>query len=300
MASTLLDRWAQLSTQTLQTIISWFKATDNQPITKVIRTINLETLIRDPTITRAATLPLTPTNVIARSTVIPAGTILQTSTNLSTSAMLPTSTLLLTSTTTLASPSSQVAADVPSVMDISSFGSASWMSMIDSSSLGWLFFYFLVSLFVVSCLKCLCNHHQSIVAVPGLLRQFFTDIAGNRVRNIGIHVVGDVNFLVDETAGATARMNRRSRRAMQASIDKTRRAAGSAGRYVADNTRIARIRTVQVIRDPFFGGIIGVTIVYFVTFGVPVFGNKACKCGIPLGLVNSSHDAQNLEHVRRS
>ena len=182
MASTLLDRWAQLSTQTLRTIISWFKATDHQPITKVIKTINLETIIRDTTITKAATLSLTPTNVIASSTVIPAGTMLQTSTILPTNTMLPTSTLLLTSTSTLASPSSQVAADVTSIMDDSSFTLASWMSMIELSSLGWLFFYFLVFLFVVSCLKCFCNHRQSIVAFPGLLRQFFTDVAGNRVR----------------------------------------------------------------------------------------------------------------------
>lgn len=118
--------------------------------------------------------------------------------------------------------------------------------------------------------------------------------------NIGIHVIGDVDFLVNETAGAMAHMNRRSRRAMQASIEKTRRAAGRTGRFVSDNTRTARIRTVQVIRDPFFGGIIGVTVVYFVTFGVPVIGYKACKCGIPLDLANSSHDTQNLEHVRRS
>ncbi|KAL9610881.1 MAG: hypothetical protein Q9204_009054, partial [Flavoplaca sp. TL-2023a] len=297
MASTLLDRWAKLSTQTLQTIISWFKATDHQLITKVIKTINIETIIRDPTITKAATLPLTPTNVMVSSTVKPIGTMLQTSTILPTNTMLPTSTLLLTSTTTtLASPSSQVAADASSVMDDSLFNLASWMSVIDLSSLGWLFLYFLAFLFVVSCLKCLCNHRQSIVAVPGLLRQFFTDIAGNRVRNIGIHVVGDVDFLVDETAGAMARMNHRSRRAMQASMEKTRRAAGRAGRYVSDNTRMARIRTVQMIRDPFFGGIIGVTVVYFVNFGVPVFGNKACKCGVPVDLANSSHDAQNLEH----
>ncbi|KAL8981180.1 MAG: hypothetical protein Q9205_003961 [Flavoplaca limonia] len=214
--------------------------------------------------------------------------------------MLPTSTLLLTSTTTLASPSSQVAADVTSVMDGSLFGSANWMSMIDLSSLGWLFFYFLAFLSVVSCLKFLWNHRQSIAAFPGLLRQFFTDVAGNRVRNIGIHVVGDVNFLVDETAGAMARMNRRSRRAMQASIDTTRRAADRAGRYVSDNTRIARIRTVQVIHDPFFGGIIGVTVVYLVNFGVPVIGRGSCKCGMPTDMANVSHDAQNLEHIRRS
>ncbi|KAL9001887.1 MAG: hypothetical protein Q9180_010000, partial [Flavoplaca navasiana] len=230
MASTLLDRWAQLSTQTLRTMIAWFKATEHHPITKVIKTINLETIIRDPTITKAATLPLTATDVIASSTVIPTGTMLQTSTILPTSAMLPTSTLLLTSTTTLASSSSQVAADVSAVMDTSSFGSASWMSMTNFSSLTWLFFYFIASLFVVSCLKCLWNHRQSIAAFPGLLHQFFTDVAGNRVRNVGIHVVGDVNFVVDETAGAMARMNRRSRRALQISIEKTRRAGDRAGR----------------------------------------------------------------------
>lgn len=182
MASTLLDRWAQLSTQTLRTIISWFKATDHQPITKVVKTVNIETLIRDPTITKAATLPLTATNAIASSSVIPAGTMLQTSTILPTNTMLLTSTLLLTSTTTLASPSSQVAADVTSVMDISSFGLASWMPMIDLSSLEWLSFYIFAFIFVVSCLKCLWNHRQSIVAFAGLLRQLFTDIAGNRVR----------------------------------------------------------------------------------------------------------------------
>ena len=118
--------------------------------------------------------------------------------------------------------------------------------------------------------------------------------------NIGIHVVGDVDFLVDETAGAMARMNRRSRRAMQASIETTRRAAGRAGRYVSDITRIARIRTVQLICDPFFGGIIGVTVVYLVTFGVPVIGRGSCKCGMLTDMANVSHDAQNLEHVRRS
>lgn len=126
----------------------------------------------------------------------------------------------------------------------------------------------------------------------------FTD--ASQQGNIGIHVVGDVNFLVDETAGAMARMNRKSRRAMQASIDRTRQAAGRAGRYVSDNTRIARIRTVQVIRDPFFDGIIGVTVVYLVNFGVPVIGRGSCKCGIPTDMANVSHDAQNLEHVRRS
>ncbi|KAI4251371.1 MAG: hypothetical protein L6R42_008411, partial [Xanthoria sp. 1 TBL-2021] len=284
----MMDCWDQLSTKAIETIISWFKTTDKNSsiagITKVIKIIKVETIIRGHAITKAATLPPT------QSTMVPTRTVLSTST------MLPSGSMLLTRAVPVASPSSQMTVDVAAGMGSPSFD---LLPTINWSFLGFLLLLLSVFILTAACLKSLYDHRHLIAALPGLPLRLFNNIPGNGNRGIGIFVIGDTDFHIDDEDMMMARMSRSARRAMASTSEKAKRAAGKIGRFVPVSSREAKVKVVQCIYHPFFAGmIVGVTVYYVVNNGFPTVQNRASSGGISTEMAYGSYDAQYQERIR--
>ncbi|KAI4227961.1 MAG: hypothetical protein LQ349_006627, partial [Xanthoria aureola] len=290
MASQLINRWGNLSSQAIKSIIAWFNATEQEAATVGITRVTQ--IVRAHAITQAPTVAAT------QRTIIPTSAILSTSTVFASTNKVSTSSMLLTKAAPVASPSSHLAAGVVAGSDSS--------SLALPSTVNWSFLAFLLLLlwaFILTgtCLKFLYDHRPLLAALPGLPLRLFNSVPGNGSRGIGIFVVGDTDFHIDDEQRMTARMSRSARRAMAFASEKAQHTAGKIGRFVPVNSHNAKVKVVQCIYHPFFAGIIvGVTVYYVVNNGVSAVQNRGSSGVLTTDMAYGSCGAQHQEHIRPS
>ncbi|KAL8670126.1 MAG: hypothetical protein Q9168_005322 [Polycauliona sp. 1 TL-2023] len=239
MAFKMPASWDYLPAKTMQNIMAWFKSgrgtkASVDRVTKVVSNAHA--------ITKAATLP--PMQSLAAPTA----------------STFTTNTMPRT-TTAVTGQSSAIACDDAANVYSSSFD---FLQAVDWSLLGYcLFFVLLFGLFTALGKLVYDNRHflahlpGYVFRLPNALRDFLGRRQAMAQPGNAIHVVGDMDFHIDENL--TQRLSRAARRAMEAAARHA--TAGNLGRYVPVNARHGTVRTVRLIRHPIFHNVfIGVTV----------------------------------------